>query len=192
MALQREGIAKHATMFPAISQQCPSGTFVCKVLCKGDNRIDRCDKGRTVCNTEQFCSRHHQMPTSRKAHRPNLFGIDTIVGSMSSHITQGLQQVILRIRVAYPSEQITIAGDEGWCLCCPIAQYKGCNAILLKPACHIMAFGLHIVPEITATRANDDPCIVLSFNRIGYQFHLHISRCTLPDIHLGRYADGRQ
>ena len=88
-----------------------------------------------------------------------------VVGCMAPHMAHGLPQVVKGVGIAHPPEDVAVAKQERWGLRCTVAQDECTDAVALEPLCHLPPFSVHVVPEITSSRADYYSHIVVHFNR---------------------------
>ena len=192
MPFQREPLLQCHVACTRVPHQSPPRALMGTRLHHRHHRIDGYDKSGAVCRAEELRCRHGQMPSCREAHHPDILSVDAIFRSMALHMADGLQQVILRIRIPVPSEHLAIVEYIGRNVCRTVVEHKGRNALLLQPSGHALPLRLHVMPEVAASRTHNDCHVPLSRNLIRCQHHLLLTLCPLPDVHLSVYLRQRK
>lgn len=147
--------------------------------------IDWDDEGWTFLLREQFCRRHHQMSSGREAHHPDAIRVNAVFARIGPHMTQSLEQVVLRVRIAVATEEQTVMGDESRYVCRSVTKHESRNAFTLQPTGYGMPLRLHIVPEITTARTDDHSPSSLIARHVWSQLNLLVAVGSLPDVYLG-------
>ena len=102
---------------------------------------------------------------------------------MRSEVVDRLPQIVLRIWVSVAAKDVSEVSNESWYIGSAIIEHEGRDAIGLQPFGYAMTLGLDIMPEIAASRTDDDRDSIRIVGNIGRQQYLLVARSSLPDIH---------
>ena len=109
-------------------------------------------------------------------------GINAHFLGMCLDILHRTLQVIECIRISIATEDIPIRSHESPYACRPIVQNESRNTIALQPLAHILTLSLHVMPQITTTRTNNNGNISLAFCQVWRHHNSLSNRRSLPYI----------
>ena len=153
------------------------------------HRIDGHYETWTVFSIKKLRSRHGQMTSCRETYDSYLISIDAVVLCVTLHITDGLQQIILSIRVSVTPENLAVVENKCRNIRRAIVKHKRRDTLLLHSPCHAIDLCLCVMPDIVASRTDDNRQIATILCEIRRQHNLLLTGCALPDIHLPKGSE---